>query len=87
VDLERAVTMTQAKITFPAPGNYRYKIEVSSDGLGWTPVADEIQTSSMDKIRTDVFAKEVSGHLLRITFTGKPAAVAELEVSGHLTAQ
>jgi hypothetical protein len=87
VDLERAVTMTQAKITFPAPGNYRYKIEVSSDDLGWTPVADETRTAGMDKIRTDVFAKEISGHLLRVTFKGKPAAVAELEVSGHLTAQ
>ena len=87
VDLERAVTMTQARITFPAPGNYRYKIEVSSDGLAWTPVADETQNPSMDKIRTDVFAKEISGHLLRVTFNGKPAAVAELEVSGHLTAQ
>jgi len=87
VDLERAVTMTQAKITFPAESNYRYKIEVSSDGLAWTPVADETRTTSTDKIRTDVFAKEISGHLLRVTFAGKPAAVAELEVSGHLTAQ
>ena len=87
VDLERAVTMTQAKITFPAPGNYRYKIETSSDGLRWTPVADETQTTSTDKIRTDIFAGATSGHLLRVTFTGKPAAVAELEVSGRLTAQ
>jgi hypothetical protein len=87
VDLERAVTMTQAKIAFPAPGNYRYKIEVSSDGLGWTPVSDQTQTTRTDKIRTDVFAKEISGHLLRVTFIGNPAAVAEVEVSGHLTAQ
>jgi len=87
VDLERAVTMTQARITFPAEGSYRYNIEASSDGLAWTPVAGETQTTSTDKIRTDVFAKEVSGHLLRVTFTGKPAAIAELEVSGHLTAQ
>jgi plastocyanin len=87
VDLERAVTMTQAKITFPAPGNYRYKIETSSDGLRWTPVADETQTTSTDKIRTDIFAGATSGHLLRVTFTGKPAAIAEVEISGRLTAQ
>ena len=87
VDLERAVTMTQTRITFPAEGNYRYQIEISSDGLRWTPVADESQTASTDKIRTDVFAGAASGHLLRVTFTGKPAAVAELEISGRLTAQ
>jgi beta-galactosidase len=86
-DLERAVTMEEAKITFPAPGNYRYKIETSSDGLRWTPVADQTQTASTDKIRTDIFAGAISGHLLRVTFTGKPAAVAELEVLGRLTAQ
>jgi hypothetical protein len=87
VDLERAVTMTETKITFPSEANYRYKIEVSSDGLVWTPVADQTQTTSTDKIRTDVFAKEISGHLVRVTFAGKPAAIAELEVSGRLTAQ
>jgi hypothetical protein len=87
VDLERAVTMAETKIIFPSEDHYRYKIEVSSDGLGWTPVADQTQTTSTDKIRTVVFAKEISGHLVRVTFTGKPAAVAELEVSGRLTAQ
>jgi beta-galactosidase len=87
VDLERAVTMTQAKITFPAPGNYRYKIETSSDGQHWTLVADQTQTTSTDQTRTDVFAEATSGHLLRVTFAGKPAAIAELEISGRLTAQ
>jgi len=82
VDLERAVTMTQAKITFPAEGNYRYTIDTSSDGLRWTSVADQSQTTRTDKIRTDIFAGAASGHLLRVTFTGQPAAVAELEVSG-----
>jgi beta-galactosidase len=87
VDLERAVTMAETKIIFPSEANYRYKIEVSSDGLVWTPVADQTQTTSTDKIRTDVLAKEISGHLVRVTFAGKPAAVAELEVSGRLTVQ
>jgi hypothetical protein len=87
VDLERAVTMTQTKITFPVEGNYRYKIESSSDGLRWVLAADQTQTASAGKVRTDVFAGATSGHLLRVTFIGKPAAVAELEVSGHLTAQ
>jgi len=87
VDLERAVTMQQAKITFPDGGNYRYKIETSSDGQRWTLVADQTQTASTGKVRTDVFANPISGHLLRVTFTGKPAAVAEVEILGRLTAQ
>jgi hypothetical protein len=87
VDLERAVTMEQAKITFPSEENYRYKIETSSDGQHWTPAADQTQTASTDKIRTDVFANAVSGHLLRVTFIGKAAAIGEVEISGHLTAQ
>ena len=87
VDLERAVTISQAKITFPTPGNYRYKIETSSDGQHWTLAVDQTQNTSTDKIRTDVFATATSAHLVRVTFAGKPASVAELEVSGHLTAQ
>ena len=86
VDFERAVTMQQVKITFPAEGNYRYKIETSSDGLRWTLAADQTTTTSSDKIRTHALAG-VSGHLLRVTFIGKPAAIAELEISGSLTAQ
>ena len=87
VDLERAVTMKQAKITFPSAGNYRYQIEVSSDGLRWILAADQTQTASTDKVRTDVFPNEISGHLLRVTFNGQPAAIAEVEILGRLTAQ
>jgi hypothetical protein len=87
VDLERAVTMEQTKITFPSEDNYLYKIEVSSDGLRWTLAADQTSTSSTDKVRTDVFAKAISTHFLRVTFNGRPAAVAELEVLGRLAAQ
>ena len=87
VDLERAVTMTRAQLTFPAAGNYRYKIETSTDGQRWTLVADHTQTTATEAIRTDEFDQPISGHLLRVTFTGPPAAVAEFEVQGRLTAQ
>jgi hypothetical protein len=87
VDLERSVTMEQDKINFPSAENYRYKIETSSDGQHWTLAADQTQTASTDQIRTDVFANTTSAHLVRVTFAGKPAAIAELEISGHLTAQ
>jgi hypothetical protein len=87
VDLERAVTMTQAQITFPTAGHYHYIIETSTDGQNWTLVADHTQTTATDMIRTDVFDHPISGHLLRLTFIDPPAAVAELEVQGRLTAQ
>jgi hypothetical protein len=87
VDLERAVTMARVKLTFPAAGNYRYKIETSTDGQRWTLAMDESQSVSTDQIRTEIFTKPVSGHLLRLTFAGPPAALAEVEISGRLTAQ
>jgi hypothetical protein len=87
VDLERAVTIEQTKITFPSADNYRYKIETSNDGAHWTLAADETSTTSTDKIRTDTLAKGIAGHLVRITFAGKSAAVAEVEIVGRLTAQ
>jgi len=87
VDLERAVTMSQAKITFPMAANYRYKIETSTDDLHWTLVADQTQTTSTSDVRNEVFPGGISGHLLRVTFAGQPAAIAELEIQGHLTAQ
>jgi hypothetical protein len=36
VDLERMVTVSQTKLTFPAEANWRYRIEISNDGsTGW----------------------------------------------------
>ena len=87
VDFERAVTMQQVKITFPSEENYRYIIETSNDGQRWTLADDQTATTSTEKIRTHALANKISGHLLRITFTGKPAAVAEVEILGRMTAQ
>ena len=87
VDVDRAVTIEQVKLTFPAEGNYRYKIETSSDGVRWTLAADETQTTNLEKVRPEILAKNSSAHLLRVTFSGKIAALAEVEISGRLTAQ
>jgi hypothetical protein len=87
VDVERAVTMEQVKLTFPGEGNYRYKIETSGDGQHWTLAADQMQTTNTDKIRMNVLASNPGAHLLRVTFGTKPAALGEVEISGRLTAQ
>ena len=86
VDVERAVTMEQVKITFPTEGNYRYHIETSNDGVHWTLAIDQSQSSSTAKVRMVALANAPSAHLLRVSFMGK-AALTELEISGRLTAQ
>jgi hypothetical protein len=87
VDLERAVTMIPGQNHFSDARKLPLQNRNLGDGQHWTLAVDQTQNTSTDKIRTDVFATATSAHLVRVTFVGKPAAVAELEVSGHLTAQ
>jgi hypothetical protein len=74
-------------LTFPAEGNWRYRIEISDDGSStWKPVTDQTQTTGTDKVRNDNAPSGATGRFLRVTFTGlppgQPAALAEVEVSG-----
>jgi hypothetical protein len=91
VDFERPVTVVQTKLVFPDDGNYQYKIEMSEDGAAWTTAVDQSQTTSTRQTRNDPLAKAVTGHLLRVTFTGVPAgksaALAEMEALGSLSAK
>ena len=86
VDLERAITMAQVKITFPTEAGYRYKMEISSDGSHWQLVDDQTQAGGTEKVRTDPLSAKVSAHLLRVMFVGN-AAISEVEIQGQLTAQ
>jgi hypothetical protein len=86
VDLERAVTVEQVKLTFPTEGNYCFKIETSADGTHWTTVSDQTRTSSTEKVRMIIPAKLSGAHLVRVTFNGS-AGLAEVEIFGKLTAQ
>jgi hypothetical protein len=92
VDLERIVTVSKTKLTFPSEGNWRYRIEISDDGsTGWKLVADQTQNTSTDKVRTDATQNGARGRFLRVTFTGLPAgktaALAEVEALGSLATQ
>ena len=89
VDLERIVTVSNTKLTFPAEGNWRYRIEISEDGSSdWKLVTDQTQTASTEKVRNDNAPSGTTGRFLRVTFTGlpagQPAALAEVEASGNL---
>jgi hypothetical protein len=90
VDLERLVTVSKTKLTFPTEAGWRYRIEISNEGsTGWRLVADQTQNTSTDKVRMDEAQPVASGRYLRVTFAGVPdeksAALAELEVMGRLT--
>jgi hypothetical protein len=87
VDFERIVKVTQTKLTFPAAGNWRYRIEISDDGASnWKTIADQSQSKDTDQTRSDIAANSASGRFLRVIFValpdGQSAALAELEAMG-----
>jgi len=88
VDLERLVAVARTKLTFPAEGNYRYKIEISDDQNHWKLLADQTRTTNTDAVRTDSAQNRAFGRFLRVTFTGLPAsapvALGEVLVSGGM---
>jgi hypothetical protein len=91
VDLEKLVTVTQTKLTFPSSGNWHYKIDLSANGSSdWKLVTDQTQTTSDSVQREDRAANtEARGRFLRVTIVqppdGKPASLAELEVQAKLS--
>jgi len=87
IDLERLVTVNRSKLTFPAPGNWRYKIEISENGESWKSLFDQTATADVTAERTDVLSTgSISGRFVRVSLTGLPASkaasVAEIEVFG-----
>ncbi len=87
VDLERIVTVRGTKLTFPAAGDWRYKIEVSDDGEShWKLVADQSQMAVAEGVRQDSAAPAARGRFLRVTIFGyphgHPPSLSEIEVSG-----
>jgi hypothetical protein len=91
VDLERVVAVSQTRLVFPSEGNYRYRIEFSSDQANFAPGVDQTRNLTTDKSRTDAVVPAVTGRFVRVTFTGlpagKPAALAEMEIVGQVAAQ
>jgi hypothetical protein len=88
VDLERIVSVNKTRLTFPHPGTWRYKIEISADGeSNWKLFADQTRAAGGSAERTDlVQGGTVVGRFVRVTIIEspleQPAALAELEVFG-----
>jgi hypothetical protein len=93
VDLERIATISKTKLTFPAEGNWRYKIELSDDGeSNWKLFIDQTQAPATSKDRTDSPQNNsLRGRFMRISVTGpadaKSAAISEIEVLGSVLPQ
>ena len=93
IDLERIVTVSKTKLTFPTDGNWRYRVELSDDGENnWRLITDQTQTASTARERTDTAASNAPrGRFVRVTLAGTPdgkaPALAEMEVSGNLAGQ
>jgi len=91
VDLEQPHTITAVQITFPAAGNYRYRVEGSINGNSWTLLADNSQTDRTEPVRTDKIPSGQRVQIVRLTFAGLPvgtaAALAEVKITGQVAAQ
>ncbi len=87
VDLEQPHTLETIETTFPAVGNFRYKIEGSADGAAWTLLVDQTRAVGTDQTRIDAFPPDSHFQFVRLTFTGLPAdrspAIGEVKIKGQ----
>jgi beta-galactosidase len=92
IDLERVVTVSKTKLTFPTPGNWRYRIEISETGDSWKSLVDQTSTANSNAERSDPVSNgSTSGRFVRISIVespaNQPAALAEVEVFGVQTSR
>jgi beta-galactosidase len=88
VDLERLCVLSAVNLTFPSPGDYRFKIEVSDDGQTWRTAADQTRAADTDQTRLIRLPSGSRGQFVRVTFTAAPAGatagLSEFEITGRL---
>lgn len=88
IDLERMVAIQKFALLFPEKGAWRYRVEVSEDGLRWKLAVDQTSSAATARDRTDNAAPGVTGRFVRVTIIGapadKPAAISEFSATGHL---
>ena len=82
VSLESTYTVSSVQLTFPTAANYRYTIDVSPDGTQWTTKVDQSQNTSTAQTRTATANFGTGIGFVRVSFTGQPAGLAEVAVSG-----
>jgi len=85
--LEKITELTQAKLTFPVEGVWRYRIEISEDGSQWKPVVNQVSSALIANECTNKIPSGKIARFVRITFIGlpsnMPAALSEVQFTGH----
>jgi xylan 1,4-beta-xylosidase len=88
VDLGASASLTSTQITWEFARNYRYRVAVSGDGVGWSTVADRSASTATEQTVTDTFS--ATGRYLRVTVTGLPtntwASILDAKVFGTSSA-
>jgi alpha-L-fucosidase len=74
--------VSSVQLTFPTAANYRYTIDVSPDGTQWTTAVDQSATTSTAQTRTATTGFGSGVGFVRVSFTGQPAGLSEVVVSG-----
>lgn len=82
LSLESTYTVSSVQLTFPTAANYRYTIDVSPDGTQWTTAVDQSATTSTAQTRTATTGFGSGVGFVRVSFTGQPAGLSEVVVSG-----
>jgi beta-galactosidase len=74
IDLERIVDITALRLSFPAAGLWRYRVDISPDGdRDWRIFADETRTETPNFWTShDVHGLPATGRYLRVTLLGWP---------------
>jgi hypothetical protein len=91
IDLERVVTIEAVRLAFPAPGLWRYRLEISPDGeRDWQVFVDSAETENPNMWTTHaVDGPPITGRYLRVTLLGWPDGVApglgDVSASGTIT--
>jgi beta-galactosidase len=88
LDMERGVKVSSVKITFPEPGEYHYKIEVSDDLQRWKMSADFSENKQVQSSQKIGLKPAAVGRYIRVTFTDQPAnpvnRISEFEATGRV---
>ena len=85
VDLGATHSLTGTEVMWQFARNYKYKVEVSTDNISWTLVADKTKNTGSAQTQKDSFT--ATARYVRITVTGLPsytwASFYEFRVFGN----
>jgi len=82
VDLEGFYQISGSKIVFASEANWRYVIQLSSEGVQWTTAVDRSQTVRSDAARSDIYPPGAVARYVRVRGVSQ---VREVEVYGVLS--